>query len=394
MHKINKYLGVFLGFSLYAYGMNYEEFKEYAEKNAKILQKQALNQQITQVSNAILLRSNNPSLDIEVSRFNPNTSSNSFQYAATATQTVRTFNYYDGLKEKADANSLLQSAYNKEGKAGYFKTLALLYTEYVYQSKLLLLLEDEYKLSNKVTAIVKERYDNGSENKVSFLQTKTDTITLKTQMYTTKQNLNTNYYQLLSVAGLRKTVSLQKKFIYSVSRKTSNTGEEHPQKQILNAKQKLIQSQIHMNENSIESYELYGVIDNEPEQSILRVGVSIYLPIFNDKSEEKMLAKLQMQQLALEKEQLDIEIFSQKEMLKSSITELSTQYNALKNLLKEQKILYSLLREGYEIAQGSIFMMMTAKDKLIQTQKTLLQTQKTINIQKINLRFIQGHYND
>ena len=38
--------------------------------------------------------------------------------------------------------------------------------------------------------------------------------------------------------------------------------------------------------------------------------------------------------------------------------------------------------------------MMSAKDKLIQTRKALLQTQKTINDQKIELRFLQGNYND
>jgi len=53
-----------------------------------------------------------------------------------------------------------------------------------------------------------------------------------------------------------------------------------------------------------------------------------------------------------------------------------------------------LLQEGYKIAQGSIFVMMSAQNKLIQTQKSLLQTQKMINNQKIELRFIQGQYND
>jgi len=63
-------------------------------------------------------------------------------------------------------------------------------------------------------------------------------------------------------------------------------------------------------------------------------------------------------------------------------------------LKKEQQLLNDLLQEGYEISQGSIFVMMNAKNKLIQTQKSLLQTQKIINNKKIDLRFIQGQYND
>jgi len=81
-------------------------------------------------------------------------------------------------------------------------------------------------------------------------------------------------------------------------------------------------------------------------------------------------------------------------MLKASIRELSAQYNALKTLQKEQQELTSLLQEGYKIAKGSLFEMMSAKDKLIQTRKALLQTQKIMNDQKIELRFLQGDYND
>jgi len=38
--------------------------------------------------------------------------------------------------------------------------------------------------------------------------------------------------------------------------------------------------------------------------------------------------------------------------------------------------------------------MMNSKNRLIQTRKALLQTQKMINTQTIELRFTQGDYND
>jgi outer membrane protein TolC len=107
-----------------------------------------------------------------------------------------------------------------------------------------------------------------------------------------------------------------------------------------------------------------------------------------------MLAKLQMQQTALDKRQLEISLNSQRAMLKSAISELSQQYNALKTLQKEQKELVALLEEGYKIAKGSLFELMTEKSRLIQTRKALLQTQKMINDQKIALRFLQGDYNE
>jgi outer membrane protein TolC len=81
-------------------------------------------------------------------------------------------------------------------------------------------------------------------------------------------------------------------------------------------------------------------------------------------------------------------------MRNASIRELYQQYVALRALKKEQHILSNLLTEGYKIAQGSLFELMLAKNKLIQTRKSLIQTQREINYQKIELRLLQGAYND
>jgi len=385
---------IFLGLSLTAFGMSYKQFKKYTQRHAKVLQSQVLSLQTTQVENKTLLRSKNPTLGFEAAHFNPKSTNSGFQYAGSITQNIRTGNYYGGLEEKASALSLLQEAYVLDGKAGYIRDLEKLYTTYVYQSKLLSLLKKEYKLSQKITNIIKIRYKNGSQNKVAYLQAKTNTITLKTQMFTTKEEVNTIYYQLLAMAGLKKKVALEKKFIYPVSKKLSRNIKSNTKQQILTAKKKLLESQMRMNESSIESYDIYASIEDEVDQSIFRVGVSLPLPIFNDKSEEKMLARLQKEQLKLDREQLDVEIYTQTQMIQSSINELSQQYQALLSLKKEQQVLNDLLQEGHKISQGSIFVMMNAKNKLIQTQKSLLQTQRMINIQKIDLRFIQGQYND
>ena len=115
---------------------------------------------------------------------------------------------------------------------------------------------------------------------------------------------------------------------------------------ILQAKEKLYQSDLSINQSSFQNYDLYAGMEKEPDQSILRLGVNIPLSIHNDRSEERMLAKLQGQQTKLEREQLSLNVDSQKQMLKVSIRELSAQYYALKMLQKEQQELTSLLQEG------------------------------------------------
>ncbi len=389
-----KTLVIFLTFSLTLFGMSYKEFKKYTLTHSKILKSQTLTLQSTKYKNNILLRTANPMLNIEGSHFNEKVGNNSFGYAITASQTIRTTGYMNGLQSKAKASSLLSQAFITQGRAGYLKTLEELYTQYVYQNKMLTLLQQEYTLSNKVTQMVKERYQSGSENKVTYLQARTETLTLKTQMYTTKQQQSTLYYQLLAIAGFTTNVSLEKKFIYSISSKTKYSSKLSPQQQILKAKESVYQSDYSINQSTFQNYDLYTGIEKEPDQSILRFGLNIPLTIHNDRSQERMLAKLKMQQTQLDNEQLSITISAQKKMMRSAIRELSNQYYALKNLQQEQQELTRLLQDGYAIAKGSLFELMTAKNKLIQTKKALLQTQKMINDQKISLRFLQGDYND
>lgn len=385
---------IFLTLSLSLFGMSYAKFKKHIEENSKVLKSQQLSLETNRQENNMLLRTQNPTLDLVAARYNPDFTDSEYGYEISASQTIRTGNYLERLQDKANASNLLQQAYVLEGKAGYMKALEGLYTEYVYQSKLLSLLKQEYELSNKVTSIVEERYKSGSENKASYLQAKTDTLALKTLIYTTKQQMNSLHYELLAIAGFSDKVSLDKNFIYSVSSQTKSTSTVSPQEKILAAKEKMLEGQMRMNESSFNSYELSTGIEQEPEQSIIRFGISIPLTVQHNKEEEKALARLKMQQLELDSAQLKIDLSLKKQMLKDSIKELSQQYRSLKTLKAEQEALSTLLLEGYKIAQGSIFVMMNAKNKLIQTQKSLLQTQAVINNKKIELRFIQGQYND
>lgn len=391
---MKKIFFIFLIFTLSSFGMSYEKFKKHTLKHSKVLQSKALSLQTTQQENAMLLRTQNPTLDVEVSRFNPDFGDSEFGYMIGASQNIRTNTYFSGLESKANARVLLQEAYFLDGKAGYIKTLEKLYTEYVHESKLLTLLQQEYTLSNKVTQMVNERYKNGSETRVAYLQANTETLMLKTQMHTTKQQVNTFYLQLLAIAGFKKNITLEKQFIYSVSTATSNSTKQNTLQQILLAKENVLASQAQMNESTFESYALSAGIEQEPDQSILRFDISIPLTLQHSKEEEKALARLQMQQLELDKEQLVFDINVQKKIYKASIKELSLQFASLKALQKEQKTLSNLLTEGYKIAQGSLFQLMREKSRLIQTNKSLLNTQKEINNQKIELRFLQGHYND
>jgi len=116
---MKKIILLFLTLSLTLFGMSYEKFKRHSLKNSKILKSQTLLQQTTQQENNILLRTSNPTLKLEASRYRDN----SLGYAVKASQTIRTGSYMDGLQNKAYASSLLSKAFVTQGRAGYIKTL-------------------------------------------------------------------------------------------------------------------------------------------------------------------------------------------------------------------------------------------------------------------------------
>lgn len=391
---MNKITWVFLGLTLTAFGMSYTQFKAHTLKYAKTLKSQALNINKRQIQNKIALRTSNPELAVEASKFNPDFLDSSYGYSIFASQKIRTDAYLDALKNKTDAQLSLSKAYGFDTQAKYMKKLEETYTEYVYQSKLLQLLKEEYTLYTKMTQIAKERYTSGSETKVAYLQAKTQALSFKTHMYTSKQQMRSLYYTLLSMGGFTKKVSLNKTFIYNISSKTKVSHKRIAKEKILLAKKRLYASTLQIDENRFSDYDVVAGIEKEPDQSILRFGVSIALPLHHNKEEEKALRKLQMHQVKLDQAQLALTIRSQKKMYKENIQALNAQYYALQTLKKEQQSLNDLLMEGYTIAQGSLLELMLAKNKLIQTKKSLLDTQKTINIQKIELRLLQGAYND
>ena len=391
---MQKTLILFATLSLSLFGMSYEQFKAYTLKHSPVLRQQQLKVQMANAQNGIALRAQNPSLYIGGANYNPTNGSNELGYAVSFSQPVRTGSFYKGVQATTNANLQLAQAYATEGRAGYLRSLENLYTNYVYQSRLLSLIEAEYRLSQKVTQMVYKRYKSGSENRVAYLQAKTQTSMLKTQLYTTRQQRDTLYYQLLATAGLSKKVSLAKAFIYDVSAADDKSGKTTPLEAVLLAKERLYRSKAIAAQGSFTQYELNTELEKEPDQSIFRVGVSIPLAINHDRSQERMLAKLQQNQVALERQQLAVTLKNQKQMLQSAIKELTAQYHALQSLQKEQQELTALLQEGYTISKGSLFELMTAKNRLIQTRKALLQTQKTINEKKIELRFLQGAYND
>jgi outer membrane protein TolC len=391
---MKKILILLIATSLGLFGMSYEQFKQSVLRNSKILQSKRLDLSAAEQENAILLRAENPLLEVEMSQFNPEFGDTRPGYRATYSQPIRTGGFYDALSQKATANKLLREAYVSHGVSGFLKELEKLYTEYVYRERLVALLQRDLTVSQRVAGIAEERFRSGAESRAQFIQAKTEAMMTRTKILDAKRQARTLYYQLLGLAGLSKKVVLRKAFIYPLSAKVSGANAESPLSRILAAKKESFAAEAAANDRTLKAFSLYGEMEKEPDQSIARIGISVPIPFFNQNREEKALAMIKMRQAELDRQQLHASETMRRVSLQSAIRDLSLEYQSLKTLQKEQQELLSLFEEGYRISKGSLLDLMLTKRRLIETGRALLQTQKLANDQRIELNYLQGKYHD
>ena len=391
---MSKKILIFLILTLYSQAMNYDTLKKYALKHATVLKKQRLNLSTIEEKNKILLRTQNPQLNIETAQFKSNGLNSQFGYAVTASQTIRTPSYYNAQENQTRALLLNQKAFNQQTKALYSKNFDLLYTQYVYENRQLSLFKEEYQLSAKISKMVQQQYKNGSGTKVGYLQANSATLSLKTQISTQKQRVNQFYYQLLMLAGFSTKVDFEKKFLFRISKTSQQISKETSTEALFFSQKELLASQLETQKKIFRQYNLYAGVEQEPNQTILRFGVNINIPVFNTKKEEQRLIQLKIQQISLDKSQFLRTISLKKKQLTFTISRLKEQAKGLKELKNQQRHLFNLLQEGYHISKGSVFIMIDAQRQRIQTQKSLLLTQQLFNTKTIELHFLQGAYND
>jgi cobalt-zinc-cadmium efflux system outer membrane protein len=168
----------------------------------------------------------------------------------------------------------------------------------------------------------------------------------------------------------------------------------HPLLKVVEEQQKVSQAQLDLASHTIENISLFSEMEREPEQSIFRVGVSIPLPIFNKKSEEKQLAKIalanqkiflnaQKKSLSLEMEQLLRE--------RALLEKVKAKYEGL---ILEQRELLSMYQQGYAIAKVNLLKLSDTKQRLIQSKEKIVEARLQIERNSVKMNYLRGAGNE
>ena len=246
------------------------------------------------------------------------------------------------------------------------------------------------EISKKIVAVAQGRFNGGSIAKSELLQAKIEQNEVLSQFKAFSLQALQEKNRLLRLANVETffDVDAEHTFVESVNSST------HPLLELTKKREQVAKAKLKVASHSVETIGLFSEIEAEPDQDIFRVGVSIPLPVFNNKSQEKQLAKIALnnQKLALETQQraLDLEL----PQLRHEIEVQEALKNSYEALAEEQKSLLKVYQSGYSIAKINILKLSTLKNALLMTQKELLSTNLSIERNSIKINYLQGAYNE
>lgn len=167
-------------------------------------------------------------------------------------------------------------------------------------------------------------------------------------------------------------------------------GDLHPLLSVSKEQEKLAKAKERMVSHNIESVSFFSELETEPSEDIFRVGVSIALPMFNQKSEEKQLAKIEQANAKL--------LFkSQEKSLKIEIEQLKNERAMLEGLLVdheglrvEQNELLETYKRGYGIAKINLLEVQMTKQSLIDNEESIIKIKMAIERNIVKMNYLKG----
>lgn len=371
---------------------SFNKFLNTALEQSPYLKSTYLEKEQLSYQSTIATRYENPDLDITYAKFNPKNEISDTGYSISISQPIR---FWSINKDKQIlSKKILKGAedFYQMNKANFIKELSLLYIEYESNEKLKKLAKESFEITKNIYDISNERYSLGSISQAELLQTKVTLMELQIETESIEQRSLSSYYDLLKFAGVTKEIDLELNYTFQVSKK--NNLNENPELKALESEQEINLAKLNIESNTFDSFNLTASYDNEPDQTVNRIGIGIPLPIFNNKSQERKIA-------ILENKRNQLLILNRNTQLNRELMKLHKQRDSLKIQLKNNKEvlkmknqLLEMYIEKYKISQASILELQTVKNSIVQKKKELIQTKSALNINAINLNYLQGSLNE
>ena len=394
----NKLFSVFMIFLCSSQILNAEDFRyllnKAIESNSN-LKSSEIEIDLVKEKGSILTRFNNPTIDLNYSNYKFKEQINKDNgYGVSLTQKIVPWNVANDktrLSETTIKNEV--DKYNLD-KQEFIKELSIKYTIYAKNKKFFNVIKESEDIANKVYDISNQQYKVGAISKAELLQSEIELMDIKKKKDELNLEIMNTYYDLIRFSGIDQEIHFNLESDYKFKITKSINLEKNPFINSEESKKDMLLAEAKLDSNIIDSFDLIYSYSEEPDQIVNQVGISLPSPIFNIKSEEGKIAKLEAmkmnllvnkekQQALMEYEKLVKERVLLEDLKKKNETVLKLQLDALEISMEKLKM--------FKI---SIFDIQNSKIKLIQTMTDIINIETALNQNAISINYIQGEHND
>ncbi len=371
---------------------SFETFLDEALQNSPYLKANAMRMVQAKESASLTTRYKNPTLSLEASNFSPDTQKSEIGYRAALSQPIRLWGVSDDRSALAEVQRVEAKSLVSLNRANFVGALSLLYIEYKSRINREKLLQEELLISQKIALISKERYESGTIAKVKFIQAKLDTARVNNTLNERRVETISAYYRLLGLAGVNEEKELEVTFSFTIS--SVNDVENSAEIAYVKNRAATASASAELNANKLEWINLYGEFEQEPDQSIARVGVDIPLVIFNTKSQEKKIAKIKAKRVSLIAINISNARVMQLKELERSLAILESLSESTEALLSSQQELLNMYEDGYKVANIDLIELQMIKNQMIATREKAISIKREQEQKIVEHNLLTGEYND
>ena len=337
-------------------------------------------------------RLENPNLELEVADFSPNflTQSNEVGLRVGISQSVL-LPHIQREKQRITHQSInvAKKQYEVE-KSMFVYNFNFYYLRYKEARKKLELQDQSMRLSAEILNVVEKRYQEGAVAKSDYLEAQLAHKKAENSRQSLEVLAKQLKDELLLFGNLSQQTTVDTEHVFFPASKAL----EHPLIGLSQAQKEVSSSKLKLLEHSVESVAFFSELEREPDQDIFRVGVSIDLPTFNIKAEEKQLEKIKIANETLKVESKKRRLSLNIEQLTQKNHQLEALTRSHESLTDSQKELFEMYQKSYRIAKVNLLKLQKVKEQIVINQEKILASNFAIEENNIKINYLQGVYSE
>jgi len=371
---------------------SFDTFLQRAIQNSPYLESSALSVKQVKERGSAISRYKNPTLELEYSDFNPDAGSSDDGYRVNFSQPIRLWGVGDDRDTLANNTIKNADASYARAKAIFVRDISIAYTNYTNKKSLVKLGKQELNIAKTIYDISSSRYEVGTISRGLMLQAKIDYEMVQIKNENLSLNATQAYYNLLNLSAINEEIALDDE--YSFSLHVEQDLANNPNLMVLKSQQDTALAQAILDTNKVEWMNVFAEFESEPEQDITRFGVNFPLAIFNTKSQEVQIAKLQSEKASLLIDNQETKLNITMSRLQKERASLEILQSKNQEILTSEVELLKMFQDGYKIANINLLQLQDIKNKVISTKRALIQTKTALDKNTITQNYNQGQYND